>query len=624
MDFRRQRPLAVLFMIGMIAGQLAVPVVLAGMPVSMNDEFQDTWNRTDLPVSEGEVARTWMWGPAVSDVMSEQYAEGPDGQRTVQYFDKSRMEITNPDADPGSIWYVTNGLLVVELITGEMQTGDDSFVPRFPSESPVAGDQNLRNGPSYATFQTLLEPVEDRSGALIVERLDWEGAVATDSALESTGVEVAYFDDVTGHNVASPFWAFMNSSGTIWQSDQYVEGPLFPNPFYATGRPITEPYWADVSVAGTERLVLLQCFERRCLTYTPDNPAGWRVEAGNVGQHYYEWRYGRSTRDGLVLFEQAGDLYSINADGTNPANLTEDLDLYASDAEWSPDGTRIAFVGSEDMRLAQPGMIYVMNADGTGRTQITDGPFDSAPSWSPAGSQIAFARLLPDMYGPIGSFSSESKIFVVEPDGSNERQITNIAPETDFSISQSPDWSPDGQWIAFSNVNGEAMPGPLDSTIYIVRPDGSELAPLVESAGDGQPVWSPSDNALVYERQPGGSSDFGGSFLWYLDLENREPVPVAGGERSDPDDPAWSPDGGVIVYWRHAARFSEETELVQYEVSSGDTTLIAHFGRMPAWSPGGGSLAVAAAGGIVVMNPDGTEPALIHAGGTAPRWQPEP
>jgi hypothetical protein len=48
-----------------------------------------------------------------------------------------------------------------------------------------------------------------------------------------------------------------------------------------------------VRVDGVERLVLVQAFERRVLTYTPSNPDGWRVEAGNVGQHYYEWRYGQ-------------------------------------------------------------------------------------------------------------------------------------------------------------------------------------------------------------------------------------------------------------------------------------------------------------------------------------------
>ncbi len=36
----------------------------------------------------------------------------------------------------------------------------------------------------------------------------------------------------------------------------------------------------------------MQCFQRRCLTYTPGNDEGWQVEAGNVGRHYYTWRYG--------------------------------------------------------------------------------------------------------------------------------------------------------------------------------------------------------------------------------------------------------------------------------------------------------------------------------------------
>ncbi len=40
----------------------------------------------------------------------------------------------------------------------------------------------------------------------------------------------------------------------------------------------------------------MQCFERRCLTYTPSNATGWQVEAGNVGRHYYTWRYGQLPR----------------------------------------------------------------------------------------------------------------------------------------------------------------------------------------------------------------------------------------------------------------------------------------------------------------------------------------
>jgi hypothetical protein len=46
-----------------------------------------------------------------------------------------------------------------------------------------------------------------------------------------------------------------------------------------------------VPVAGIERPVLVQLFERRLLTYNPANPAATRVEMGNAGRHYWQWRY---------------------------------------------------------------------------------------------------------------------------------------------------------------------------------------------------------------------------------------------------------------------------------------------------------------------------------------------
>jgi hypothetical protein len=58
------------------------------------------------------------------------------------------------------------------------------------------------------------------------------------------------------------------------------------------GYPVSEPFWVRTRVGGAERDVLVQVFERRVLTYDPANAAGWRVEMGNVGRHYYHWRYG--------------------------------------------------------------------------------------------------------------------------------------------------------------------------------------------------------------------------------------------------------------------------------------------------------------------------------------------
>ena len=271
---------------------LSVTAVSAAVPA--NADFQRTWERTDKPVKDLTVSRTWMWGPSANTpAMDEDYVDSPGNMRTVQYFDKSRMEINDPDA-PRDVWYVTNGLLVVELITGQMQIGDDTFVSRWPANIPVAGDADDTSGPTYAALAKVADAMPLLEGAEITWRIDRDGNVSSDIPLTGHGVTAAHFDAVTNHTVASPFWAFMNSSGTVWENGANTTGKLFQDPLYVTGRPITEAYWATVKVAGTEQDVLLQCFERRCLTYTPRNADGWKVEAGNVGQHYFNWRYGNA------------------------------------------------------------------------------------------------------------------------------------------------------------------------------------------------------------------------------------------------------------------------------------------------------------------------------------------
>ena len=258
-------------------------------------EFHRTWQRTDEPVKQIVVTRTWMWGDGpASDAMIETYAGESGEYRSVKYFDKSRMEVNNPDSDPSESWFVTNGLLSKELITGQMQMGDDDFVDHGPADVPVAGDPDDVDGPTYATFTDLLDAQPAPSGALITQRVDREGNVTNDASLEEYGVTAAQLVEVPGisHQVASPFWEFMNSTDVIYENGEFTTAQLFDPWFYATGLPITEAYWAEVKVNDEYLDVLMQCFERRCLTYNPANPDGWKVEAGNVGLHYYMWRYG--------------------------------------------------------------------------------------------------------------------------------------------------------------------------------------------------------------------------------------------------------------------------------------------------------------------------------------------
>jgi polysaccharide biosynthesis protein PslG len=258
--------------------------------------FQRVWERTDRPVAEGRLSqpRSWLWGPQPGTAAHrEPYSDSPEGSRLVQYFDKSRMEINNPASGQ-----VTNGLLVVELITGNVQVGDATFSDAAPAEQAVAGDPTEANpqGPTYASFRSVAYPVNTskapkRTGQRVIATLRRDGSVGEDAALARYGVDLGSYDETLGHNVPRVFTDFFGQRGLIYEGG-YRQGQVI-DAIFAVGLPISEPYWARVKVGGVEKDVLMQAFQRRVLTYTPSNPAGFQVEMGNVGQHYLRWRYGR-------------------------------------------------------------------------------------------------------------------------------------------------------------------------------------------------------------------------------------------------------------------------------------------------------------------------------------------
>jgi polysaccharide biosynthesis protein PslG len=235
--------------------------------------FKEVWDQSDKAVEEGRIARTWLWGPQPLNALQEPYKDSPGGQRQVQYFDKSRMEINNPATGA-----VTNGLLANELISGMLQISDAEFENRGSAQVNVAGDPGT--GPNYADLAPLRGQAPLAVGTVITARL-LPGGQVLEGQPAPVEVRAAYLVPETNHVVAAPFWTYMTGPGA-------VSG----NPFFATGFPTTEAYWAEVRVGGVARTVLVQAFERRVLTYTPGNPDGFLVEMGNVGQHYFRWRYG--------------------------------------------------------------------------------------------------------------------------------------------------------------------------------------------------------------------------------------------------------------------------------------------------------------------------------------------
>jgi hypothetical protein len=268
-----------------------------------NPMFQSTWYRNDGPVAAGLVKRSWYWGPApISGALQEEYKEGVGGKRLVQYFDKARMEYDARLLDPNNPFAVTTGLLAVELISGKMQVGNSSYVDRWPADIPLASDPDDPNAPTYLSFRDVSntplgdKPAVPEIGQPVTATIARNGTVGADPTKAAyPDVTIAYYDETTRHNVPKAIWDFLHLKGPIFAAgtssgvtnDVELSSPWF----YATGLPISEAYWARVKILGQMEDVLIQAFERRVVTYEPNGPPGFQVEMGNIGQHYYDWRY---------------------------------------------------------------------------------------------------------------------------------------------------------------------------------------------------------------------------------------------------------------------------------------------------------------------------------------------
>jgi Tol biopolymer transport system component len=227
-------------------------------------------------------------------------------------------------------------------------------------------------------------------------------------------------------------------------------------------------------------------------------------------------------------------LFTIEPDGSDEQQLTDFSTASIESPDWSPDGSKIAF----DTDLGGNVHIYVVNADGSGLTQITSGDgFEFAPSWSPDGTKMAIDAAVPDLpegifivdlatgaltqvtANPYGIFDTEpsyspdgtritftrikkfqphfhggqTAVFVVNVDGSNLRQLTPWGMDAAES-----DWSPDGSKIAFNDADERIK----TASIYVMNADGTSLTKIThdENEGSFRPSWSPQGDRIVFTR----------------------------------------------------------------------------------------------------------------------------
>jgi len=168
--------------------------------------------------------------------------------------------------------------------------------------------------------------------------------------------------------------------------------------------------------------------------------------------------------------DSAPDLYTINTDGSGLQNITNTSTMREQNTDWSADGSRIVYAGN-----GQNGShIYSINPDGSGRKQITSGNGgDNEPEWSPDGSKIAFVR---------SDTTGTTRVYTMNSDGSG---ISKLWQPAYVSNERSPSWSPDGTRITFSKLSDNYY-----SIYVYDLDSNSKVSGSYTSSNDQSPHWN--------------------------------------------------------------------------------------------------------------------------------------
>lgn len=202
----------------------------------------------------------------------------------------------------------------------------------------------------------------------------------------------------------------------------------------------------------------------------------------------------------------------MEADGSNQKMLAQGLA-----PDWSPDGKKIAFHWDAQ--------IWVINADGSGKVQITHSPTHKArPSWSPDGRQMVFILV----QNPQSRDDPQPQIGIMNADGTNERLLTrerrvNVRVDPDGTQAvletaydaNAPSWSPVADRIAFwSGIENQY------GQIWTINADGSGSRQLTDDPShrnSDDPSWSPDGAQVLFSTGRSGKNE-----LWVMNADGSD------------------------------------------------------------------------------------------------------
>ncbi|MBI5957347.1 MAG: PD40 domain-containing protein [Chloroflexi bacterium] len=281
------------------------------------------------------------------------------------------------------------------------------------------------------------------------------------------------------------------------------------------------------------------------------------------------------------------DIWIMDADGSNPFNLTQWDENANQSFSWSPDGRQIAFTSQWAGSFSSD--IWLVNSDGTepinlsAQLGLSDGYINCTPLWSPDGNSLAFFDDSPskgdikmvslssfdvtvltgnlaqvDMeftWSPdsqriavsslVGSEGFRPAIWMIDVESLNSRDITISLQEqvgSEYTLKFIPyvDWSPTGSEIAFAV---SYMGANLD--IFVASTEGNGLTNLTSNleGTSTYPVWSPDGSKIAFHSEHEGSFD-----VWVMDQDGANQMGLTSDNNTKEWFPAWSPDGKRIAF----------------------------------------------------------------------------
>ncbi|MFO0412846.1 MAG: amidohydrolase family protein [bacterium] len=253
-----------------------------------------------------------------------------------------------------------------------------------------------------------------------------------------------------------------------------------------------------------------------------------------------------------IVFDLLGDIYVMPVSGGEARAIASGV-AWDMQPKWSPDGRHIAFTSDR----AGGDNIWIMEADGSNPTQVSRESFRllNQPEWSPDG-QFIVARKHFTSSRSLGA----GELWMYHRSGGNGVQMTER--RTQQKDTGEPAFSPDGRYVYFSD---DATPGTtfeyskdVNDQIYIIRRldrETGEIDPYITGPGGSiRPTPSPDGRSIAFIRRVRYQST-----LYVMDIESGRETPVFSGLDRDLQEtwaihgvyPAisWTPDNRSIVFW---------------------------------------------------------------------------